>query len=465
MEQDAVTYGGALDIRNNVVYNWRDRTTDGGVRRLNFVNNYYKAGSVSNTNLHVVSLDGNELNTSDMQKMYVSGNVMTGTDGTKILAASDDAWAKGKAVSAGKNSTVDDVKSTSPFFESYVNTDSAEEAYEKVINNTTGAGATVPKLDYIDSRYHNEVTNGTYTYTGSVANLTGIIDSQTDAGGYPNSSNFKGGTAPTDSDHDGMPDEWETAHGLNPNNAADGAIVSLSADDYTNLEMYLNELAGDNVEYNGTATAISAFETIEAENFSDQSGVRTEDCSEGGLNVGYIENGDYLLFKNLDFEDGALSFTARTAGAGTDAKIEIYIDSMDSEPVGICYPVKGSGWQNWVDSVCNIAKTEGVHDVYLKFTGGDGYLMNINNFVFGKEKITAQTIIGDLDFSGDIDVFDLISLKGQLSSDTKPDAKTFAASDINGDGQISVADAILLQQYLLAEIDEFPAGSYAEYDV
>ena len=81
--------------------------------------------------------------------------------------------------------------------------------------------------------------------------MKGIIDSQNDVGGYPNSSNFKGGTAPADSDHDGMPDNWENSHGLNPNDSGDGSAVSLSADGYTNVEMYLNELAGDSVVFNG----------------------------------------------------------------------------------------------------------------------------------------------------------------------------------------------------------------------
>ena len=269
MEQDGVTYGGAVDVRNNVVYNWRDRTTDGGVRRLNFVNNYYKAGAVSNTSLHVVSIDGNELNTGDCQKMYVSGNVMTDISGNQILKASDDAWSKGKAKSNLYNCTINDVKLTAPFCESYVETDSAENAYKRVIDNTSGAGANVPKLDYIDSRYHTEVTNGTYNFKGSKSGLKGIIDSQSDCGGYPTSANFKGGTAPADTDRDGMPDEWENLHGLNPKDASDGAIVSLSADDYTNLEMYLNELAGDPVVFNG-APARSALESIEAADYSSK---------------------------------------------------------------------------------------------------------------------------------------------------------------------------------------------------
>jgi pectate lyase len=44
---------------------------------------------------------------------------------------------------------------------------------------------------------------------------------------------------------DGMPDAWEKAHGLDPNNASDGAAVAENG--YTNVENYLNELAGDPV--------------------------------------------------------------------------------------------------------------------------------------------------------------------------------------------------------------------------
>ncbi len=255
MEQDAVTYGGQVDIRNNVVYNWRDRTTDGGVRRLNFVGNYYKAGEVSNTNLHVVSIDGNELGTSDMQKMYVSGNMMVAKDGSVLLAASDDAWTKGKAVSGGKGgATVNDVKSATLFFEPHVNTQSAEDAYNSVIAGVGAGGTSGTGWDYIDSRYIDEVTNTKYSFTGSKAGLKGIIDSQNDAGGYPDTSNFAHSndgmcSAANDTDRDGMPNTWEEAHGLNPNDASDGSRISLSPDGYTNVEMFLNELCGDPVVF------------------------------------------------------------------------------------------------------------------------------------------------------------------------------------------------------------------------
>lgn len=388
MEQDAQTYGGQLDFRNNVIYNWRDRTTDGGVRRLQFVNNYYKAGAVSNTNLHVVMLDGNELGTNDMQKMYVSGNKMVGTDGKILLGASEDAWAKGKAKSGGKNATNADVRSDAPFFEAYVNTQSADEAYQSVIQ---AAGANMPGHDYLDTRYLKEVANGTYTYTGSKAGLKGIIDSQNDVGGYPNSSNFKGGSAPTDSDHDGMPDAWESEHGLNPNDASDGSIVSLSADDYTNVEMYLNELAGDPVEYNGIVETISAFEPIEAEAFSTQEGIRVEDLANGGQNIGFVEHGDSIQFRNVDFEDGAKSLTAVLSGNAST--IELYLDTMNGTPAATLSFAGTAGFSDYQPCTFNLPKISGIHNLYLRFTGGEGYLLNADRFIFSK---TAAPLNGTL---------------------------------------------------------------------
>lgn len=239
LEQDGVTYGGQLDVRNNVVYNFRNRTTDGGVRRINFVNNYYKQGAVSK-NMNIFSIDGDELNTGDMQMAYLSGNKFVTKTGKVILDSNQDSWKKAK----GKFSPVSKVKSNKPFFESYVATQTADEAYASVLADV---GANVPKQDYLDTRYINETRNGTYTYTGSIDKLKGIIDSQRDVGGYPK---LQGGTAPNDSDHDGMPDQWESEHGLNPHDAEDRNRFHLSAEGYTNLEMYLNELAGDNLIWN-----------------------------------------------------------------------------------------------------------------------------------------------------------------------------------------------------------------------
>lgn len=89
-------------------------------------------------------------------------------------------------------------------------------------------GTTLPQRDAVDTRVVSEVRSGTGR----------IIDSPSDVGGYPD---LAAGQPPTDSDHDGMPDEWELAMGLDPGDPADGS-GDLDGDGYTNVEEYLHEL-------------------------------------------------------------------------------------------------------------------------------------------------------------------------------------------------------------------------------
>jgi hypothetical protein len=128
-----------------------------------------------------------------------------------------------------------------PLYPSYVETQTAEEAYEDVLANV---GCNVPMLDDHDTRIIQEVRDGTAAYTGSQSGLPGLPDHEDDVGGY---EDYPEVTRPDDwdTDHDGMPDEWETQMGLNPSDASDGNETTLSSIGYTNLEMYLNELAGD----------------------------------------------------------------------------------------------------------------------------------------------------------------------------------------------------------------------------
>ena len=104
----------------------------------------------------------------------------------------------------------------------------------------------MPRRDALDTRVVNEVRTGTATYEGAtyakvtgegISHPSGIIDTPGDVGGLPA---YQSTTAPIDTDHDGMPDDWETAHGLNAANAADGNNVASNG--YTNLENYLNSI-------------------------------------------------------------------------------------------------------------------------------------------------------------------------------------------------------------------------------
>ena len=113
-------------------------------------------------------------------------------------------------------------------------TQSAQEAYADVLKY---AGASY-KRDAVDTRIIQETQEGSYTYPGSNGGKFGIIDSQQDVGGWPT---YQSESAPLDTDGDGIPDSWETANKLNPNDTSDGVKYQLSAE-YTNLEVYINDL-------------------------------------------------------------------------------------------------------------------------------------------------------------------------------------------------------------------------------
>jgi arabinoxylan arabinofuranohydrolase len=133
----------------------------------------------------------------------------------------------------------------------------------------------------------------------------------------------------------------------------------------------------------------SAFSQIEAESYDNQSGIQTETCDEGGENIGYIENEDYVVYRQVDFDNGAAGFQARVASATSGGNIEIRLDSISGTLVGTC-SVAGTGdWQTWITATCNVSEASGTHDLYLKFTGESGYLCNLNWFKFTSESATA----------------------------------------------------------------------------
>ena len=132
----------------------------------------------------------------------------------------------------------------------------------------------------------------------------------------------------------------------------------------------------------------SAFSQIEAESYNSQSGIQTESCDEGGQNIGYIENGDYAVYNNVNFGSGATSFQARAASNTSGGNIEIRLDSTSGTLLGTCSVAGTGGWQTWVNSTCNVIGASGTHNLYLKFTGGSGYLFNINWFKFTSGIVT-----------------------------------------------------------------------------
>ena len=242
--------GGFNDYRNNVLYNWGYNSSYGGEKQqannpkyntftVNFVSNYYKPGPATQSGAVSYRLvNPGYRSAEDYGLWYVADNVIVGND--KVSA---DNWNGGVQMKNWEE-MLPKIRLDKPWDAMKINEETAEEAYESVLK---GAGCVLPRRDAVDMRIIEEVRNGNAIYEGVSYKVQkrvidtsipcGMIDSQEDVGGWPE---LKSLPAPVDSDHDGMPDEWEKKNGLNPHDASDRNGVAKNG--YTNLENYLNSL-------------------------------------------------------------------------------------------------------------------------------------------------------------------------------------------------------------------------------
>ena len=281
-----------VDFRNCVMYNAQGTCYGGpGGGQINIVNNYYKAGpshSLKGTTQNGLKVDvstGKERGSQDRitlvtlstqsnsdkshpefydmtSRYYINGNTTETTKGSKTAnkdwkGVSYDKGVpslNGEYYSPDANNFYGDavahttisgkscvkIKMDEPAPTGQVTTHSAAEAYEKVL---AYVGASLYR-DEIDARYMEEAKTGTATYKGSITKSPGIIDKVADVNGYTE-ANFGTASRPADfdTDKDGIPDEWEKANGLNPNDASDALTYSLDKKGYyTNIEVYANSL-------------------------------------------------------------------------------------------------------------------------------------------------------------------------------------------------------------------------------
>jgi hypothetical protein len=147
------------------------------------------------------------------------------------------------------------------------------------------------------------------------------------------------------------------------------------------LEFPPNGYGGNlyNIEWISFQGASSVVEAASYNNLSG--GEQLENCSEGGEDMGNITNGGYAVYSQINLAS-MTSFKARVASAGSGGNIVIHLDSPTGTVVGTCtVPVTG-GWQTWTTQTCSLTGASGIHDVYLVFTGGGGYLFNLEWFNF-----------------------------------------------------------------------------------
>ena len=284
-----------VDFRNCVMYNAQGTCYGGpGGGQINIVNNYFKAGpshSLKSKTLNGIKVSvssGKERGSQDRitqvtvsssgnsdkkhpeyyemtSRYFISGNT---TETTKGTVTKNQDWKgvvydkgtytyNGEIYSADKKNfygdavahqTIDGVscvkiKMDNPAPTGEVTTHSAAEAFSKLL---AYGGASLYR-DEIDARYMEEAKTGTAQYKGSITQSPGIIDKVSDVNGYTEST-FGTASRPADfdTDKDGIPDAWELANGLNPNDDSDALTYSLDGKGYyTNLEIYANSLVED----------------------------------------------------------------------------------------------------------------------------------------------------------------------------------------------------------------------------
>lgn len=271
---------GLVDIRNNVMYNWSATGTYGGENgmRVNLVNNYYKEGAntTSKKNIFYQMSAGKSAGTSGWgTDIALSGNyyepINASSTTNKINADNKEGVSPDKATTYTIVDYDDSDPSHGEYIKSYpITTNSAQDAYTLVIER---AGASLVR-DSVDTRLADDAKNGTTTAgTKGLINFPGnLLDPPTnnsDPKAWPELT----GTKKTDTDNDGIPDDWEDAHGLNKNSAADA--LTKNSEGYLNIEAYANDLvelpdpdAADKTELNA---AIARAEQVVEESVTPES--------------------------------------------------------------------------------------------------------------------------------------------------------------------------------------------------
>jgi hypothetical protein len=262
--------GGDFTFVNNVIFNWRHRTTDGGdgTSRVNSIANYFKPGPGTPTDRpighRILKAESRTKPPAEKEfgRFYVAGNVIEGNERVTAdnwaggVQFADEEDVKGESLDAYNRRYLSASRAAEPLPMAPLRITTAQEAYEEVL---AGAGATLPRRDAVDERIVKTVRTGDVgppvaepdlfdkldqvKYTAErVRELVklvplGFITDPAQVGGYPE---YRGAPR-ADADGDGMPDGYEQTHGLNPADAADAA-ADPDGDGYTNIEAFLYRL-------------------------------------------------------------------------------------------------------------------------------------------------------------------------------------------------------------------------------
>lgn len=441
------TLKGPVDYVNNVLYNWGGNSAYGGEsgqnstpKYINMVNNYYKPGPATKwtTRLLNPTTQCGNCNTVDKTKVvpgqfYINGNYMYGSsevtnDNLCDKAIDPDAnvtYATWKA----KYAATERELSSDYDFDQYnvISTHKAEDAFVKVLKY---AGASY-KRDDLDKRLRWEALKGITYFHGSNGSENGMIDSQVDVGGWPE---LEDTGALTDTDNDGIPDEWETAHGLNVGTNNARTFILDKRGYYSDLEVYANYLVQDITQYE-RADATETFEeyyplglkTLDPEpDFPTEPDFVIPDIPDSGSDI--YNSSKATSKKDIDISGKATTLGATANPSGTSTSPSGYIKLRTNS--------------DWVFTVKSGYKVTGIKIVAYQHDNNDGTTATIDmtsitadggsnllssTVSMPQKKVSTNTVLADitnLSATGNITV--KFSNSVPTTGDPKPQTQCYA---------------------------------------
>lgn len=474
------------DFTNNVIYNWAYETAYGTIGHLNYVGNTLKMGSGTTGGKRYVNVDSS---TSPQNfKIFLKGNRMLNRDGSVYGDVTWDNW-NGITVKDGLGITKDGLKSSSSFpinsnnenISTADKTESAENSYNNVVK-FAGNGISTDMRTAVDKQCAYEVQTGTGNLSGTSSYASADATNQANINKYQIKCDTKYNyPAPvltktvTDTDNDGMPDDWETARGLDPANP-DDTDGDYCGQGYTNIEYYLNDLTVNAfpagvVKLSPTSGFTPAVPVtvdgtlIKDLKVKDSANKASWQLTEGNKTGSRIfGDRDYTFATFPDEISGAEGISTACGSknysgdmatflAGSDITVHVALDSRISPPP--------SWLESWTKTNMTCSSTNDVtFEIYSKDFAKDEKVvlgtnsqtnLCVNYCVFVTERRSAEPPVTEPEIT-EPPVTEPPATEPPVTDTEAPPEPEYIKGDTNLDGSVTSADLVALTETLLGKL-------------
>lgn len=195
---------------------------------------------------------------------------------------------------------------------------------------------------------------------------------------------------------------------------------------------------------------------LEAEDYSSMFGIQTEASTENGENVGWVNNGDWLRFDDIDLT-GVQTIDARVSSETNGGTIEVRLGSNTGALIGSLNVDNTNDWQIWDTVSGTITATNGIQDVFLVFKGDNGYLFNVNWIEFSSGSTTSNKELLPLIDNGNLNVYPNPT-SGLITVSSLIEMRDIKVINLQGE-VVYVSDSVNTNEATL-DLSELSSGMY-----